>query len=98
MTAEDPFKQVIAEAAESVAMGNGNFFDHSLESEFQKGLKSFPLEVESGSNVGDDEVVGEAFLHEGNLPLQVVALTCGGHSAVTVSADDIVEVSRGWAQ
>lgn len=44
---QDPLEEVVGEAAESVPVCNGNFADHSLESEVQNGLKTFPSEVEA---------------------------------------------------
>jgi hypothetical protein len=44
---QDPLEEVVGETAESVPVCNGNLADHSLESEFQNGLKAFSSEVEA---------------------------------------------------
>lgn len=57
MFSEDTFKEVLTESSESVGVGDHNSADTVCFDEVQKGSKAFPLEVDSGGDVGDDSVV-----------------------------------------
>lgn len=77
MELKDPLDQFESEAAQPVSVGNHNLSDKSFTCKFQNLTKSLPLEVNSGSNIGDDLVIGELLLHMADLALQVIPLADG---------------------
>ena len=72
-----PPDEVEPEPGEPVPVGNHNTELIAAMESLQQGDKSFALEVEPATNIGDDPGVGIALPHEDNLPLQVVALLGG---------------------
>jgi hypothetical protein len=81
---EKPLKEVKGNATESVSVGNHNFFDQSSACLVQNGTQPFPLEVDAGSNVGNDGMAG--VLLAGVLDLMgevsLLLLVAGGDPAV----------------
>jgi hypothetical protein len=83
MELKEPLNQFECEATQSVSIGNHNFGDKSFARQFQNGTKAFASEVDPRPNVCDDSMVWEFFLHVRDLPLEIVFLGLGGHSAIT---------------
>ena len=77
-----PPDEVEPEPGEPVPVGNHNTELIAAMESLQQGDKSFALEVEPATNIGDEPGVGIALPHEDNLPLQVVALLGGTDPAV----------------
>ena len=80
--AADEGTQLEAEAAEAVALGNGNNADLAAHDAFQKPLEPASLVVEARADVLDDLVAGVPAAHVLDLPLEVLALLGGRDSAV----------------
>jgi hypothetical protein len=79
---EDPADEFETESAESIAVGNAHFLYVSTKRSFQNGAKAFSLEVEARADISNDFVAGALILHEGDLPLEVIFLLCGGNAAI----------------
>ena len=75
-------KELEGEAAESVAVGNHNFFDIAAHRSVQNGEKAGALPVDTRSDVCDDFVPGAGEAESFNLSFEVVALFLAGHARV----------------
>jgi len=82
----DVFEEVEPKSGQSVFIGNHKFLDLSFDSCVQNGSKSFPLEVKTASNVGNELVSRISFSEELNLSLEIVFLILGGDPTVTDSS------------
>jgi hypothetical protein len=82
LSLEQPLDELESEAAESVAMGNGNRSYSSLHCAFQNGFKPLALEVEPAADVFDDFGFGAPLAHVRDLTFEVGLLAGGGDSAV----------------
>lgn len=82
LSLEKPLNELESEAAESVAMGNGNRSYSSLQRAFQNGFKTLALEVEPAADVFDNFGFGAPLPHVRDLAFEVGFLAGGGDSAV----------------
>lgn len=67
-------EQVERKSAQSVSVGNHNFSEIALERKVQNPLEARPMEVETGSNVGDRSVVGILGLQLLSLSIEITRL------------------------
>ena len=79
---EDKLQDVASKSCEPVSMGN--LRDHPVEDLFQNGLQTFSFEVNTGSNVFDDDVVRVRFLEVFNLAFEISTLLGAADSGVDV--------------
>jgi hypothetical protein len=79
---DKPFDKVKAEPCKAVAVGNHNCELIALQAAFQYGFKTFPIEVESAGDVGDNFGVRLFGFKVGNLSLQIVFLLTRTHPGV----------------
>ena len=79
---EDPVDQLKSESAQAVSVLNDNRRDKSAVYLVQKGDKSLPFEIEAGSDVLDDFVLGVGFLQELDLTFEVGFLVLAGDARV----------------
>lgn len=79
---EEPLDELESEAAEAVAVGNGNRAYSSLQRSFQNGFKPLALEVEPAADVRDDLCARAPLAHVRDLPLEVGLLAGRGHATV----------------
>lgn len=89
---EDPLDEFEAEAAEAVSVGNAHLSYSAFKDSFQKGAQTLSLEVDAGTDIGDDLIVWVVPAHFVCLPFEVVPLLGRGDAAV---ADSLPVV--GWS-
>jgi hypothetical protein len=90
--AQDVADELEREAAESVAVGNHNFFDVAAQSGVQNGEETMAFPVDARRDVRDDFVVRVFFLERFDLAVEVGTLLLARHSGV---ADPPPSSSRG---
>jgi hypothetical protein len=84
-----PVQELEGEPAETIAVGNDNLTDASLQDEVHHLQEPPAFEVEAGADVADDAVLGVALLEHLRLAFEVVALLGGADAAVDEAlADD----------
>lgn len=71
---EDVLDEVNAESGNSVPVGHDNLWDASSHALFHQKGESFPFEVDTGRDVGDDFVLWELLLEVCDLALEVILL------------------------
>ena len=79
---KDVFQDFDSISTESVFVKDNNFLDHSCESFVQNGLQTFSFEVESGSDVTDDDVFWIMSCEILDLSLQIFFLMWTTDSAI----------------
>jgi hypothetical protein len=85
---EDEVQEVVAESCKPVAVHDHNFRDHAGECAFQKGTQPLPLEVDTGGDVFDEDVVRVRLrlLEVGDLAVEVGTLLGTADAGVDVTA------------
>lgn len=71
---EDELQEVVAESCKPVAVQDHNLRDHAGECSFQKGTQPFPLEVDPGADVFDEDVSRVRLLEVLGLAVEVGTL------------------------
>lgn len=82
METKEPFHEVEGESAQAIAVGNHDLLESSSVRELQNLEQPAPLEVDSGPDVPDDAVFGEAFPHEFDLAFEIGLLADGRDAAI----------------
>lgn len=94
---ERTFNELDSETSESVFVGHHNFLDAIAFDEVQKCRKAFALEVEAGSDVGDDFVVLRAlFFEQLDLSLEVARVLLLLRGDAGVDDDDASDFVARW--
>jgi hypothetical protein len=79
---EDVLDEVECKPTKTAPRGHDIFVDISCICKVQNGLEALSVPVDTGGNIGDDDVVGMLGPEESNLAVEVISLFVGRYSGV----------------